>query len=360
MQMASRPIKKRKLTPPQSEDEGDTRSTAKIQKAFFHNAASWDLEEKYARKGKKKESVQNTRLPVKRDGRVQAVVTPVEDLKEDDEDWLAADKDAPVAEEEPEEQKPEEPRIPVKEQIRLAKEELSKLASALNEDPHENAGAFKALTQIGNSRIPAIVTLSLVTRMAIYKDLIPGYRIRHISSEDASSEKLSKEVRTIRGFEHSLVSGYQAYVKELARYAKAGKGQAGKDGISSVAITCAASLLTAHPHFNFRGDLIKILIWKLSLRRIDKDFEKAHLALATLFAEDEEGRASFEAVAILSRMMRAKDYDIHENVVSLFLHLRLLSEFSGTASHDSVDMPNPTESRKKHKKTFRTKRERKE
>ncbi|KAI2637448.1 nucleolar complex-associated protein-domain-containing protein [Xylaria nigripes] len=356
--MSSRPSKKRKLTPPQSEDEGDSRSSAKIQNAFYKNAAKWDLlEDQYtARKGKKREK-ENTRLPVKRDGRIQVMPAP-EDLQESDDDWLEgeADGSGKEDEEEAETSKPEEPKIPVKEQIRIAKEELAKLASLLNEQPYENAGAFKALTKIGESKIPAIVTLSLVTRMAIYKDVIPGYRIR--PSSDVPGEKISKEVRNIRAFEQALVSGYQAYVKELAGYAKARRGEASNDALATVAITCASSLLTTHPHFNFRSDLINILVWKLSSRRTDKDFDKALSALITLFTDDDEGRPSFEAVSTLCRMMKAKDYTVHESVINLFLHLRLISEFSGKASNDSVDLP--MESRKKQKRVFRTKRERKQ
>lgn len=357
--MASRPSKKRKLTPPQSEDEGDSRSDAKVQKAFFSNASKWDLlEDQYkARKGKKKEK-ESTRLPVKLGGRVQAVVTPA-DLQESDEDWLEGEGNGSggEAEEVEEEQKPPEPRVPIKVQIRTAKEELAKIGTMLNEEPYENAGAFKALTKIGDSRIPAIVTLSLVTRLAIYKDLIPGYRIRPLS-EDAPEGKISKEVRVIRSFEQALISGYQSYVKELTRYAKMKGNQPGMEGIQSIAMTCASSLLTTHPHFNFRSDLINILVWKLSSRRTDKDFEKALAALTTLFKEDEEGRPSFEAVSTLCRMMKSKDYFVHESVINLFLHLRLLTEFSGTASNEGVDMP--LESRKRQKKSFRTKRERKE
>ncbi|KAI0395298.1 nucleolar complex-associated protein 3 [Xylariaceae sp. FL0594] len=362
--MASRPSKKRKLTPPQSEDEGDSRSSAKIESAFYHNAAKWDLlEDQYkARKGKKKEK-ESTRLPVKRDGRIQAVAPAPGEDKESDEEWLDSGDEASEGEDEKEkkkkkEPKPELPQRPIKVQIREAKEELAKLASALNEEPYENAGAFKALTQIGDSKVPAIITLSLVTRLAVYKDLIPGYRIRPATEAGAGEGKLSKEVRVIRNFEQALVSSYQKYVKELAVYAKNKGGQPGMDKIASVAIMCASTLLTTHPHFNFRSDLISILVWKLSSRRTDGDFEKALEALTTLFREDDEGRPSFEAVSTLCRMMKAKDFSVHESVVGLFLHLRLLTEFSGTASQDSVDLP--MESRKKQKKAFRTKRERKQ
>ncbi|KAI1324873.1 nucleolar complex-associated protein 3 [Xylariaceae sp. FL0255] len=363
--MSSRPAKKRKLTPPQSDDEGDSRSNAKIQKAFFKNAAKWDLEDQYHAKNNKKSKKEGKteRLPLKlRDGRVQAVSAPVDAAIESDEDWLDGADDVSVDDDEDESrQEPERPEIPIKQQIREAKEELAKIATMLSSSPDENVGAFKALNKIGESKIPAIITLSLVTRMAIYKDMIPGYRIRPVS-EDAPKEKLSKDVKTLRNFETALVSGYQIYVKELAKYAKAGRRSGESDGIASVAITCACTLLTSVPHFNFRGDLIKILVGKLSTKRVDKEFVKCLDAFKKLFDDDDEGRPSFEAVATLGKMMKSKEYDVDESVVNLFLHLRLLSEFSGRASKESVDLPGvgPNGKKPKFKKQFRTKRLRKE
>ncbi|RYP71250.1 hypothetical protein DL771_004942 [Monosporascus sp. 5C6A] len=372
--MSTRPSKKRRLTPPQSGDEdASSRSEKKIQKQFFQNAASWDLEQDYetkARKGKKKEK-ESSRLPIRLpDGRLQQVAAPASDLRsvESDEDWLE-DGDGDVADEEPQGRAvPEKPDVPEPQQILEAKEELAKLASALNENPEESVGNFKAIAKIGESHIPAIQKLTLATQLAVYKDVIPGYRIRPIS-EDGPGEKLSKEVRKLRAYEQSLVSSYQAYVKNLARYAKTGKQQekdtkaARGQSISSVAITCACTLLTSVPHFNFRSDLIKILVGKLSTRRVDDDFNKCLRALETLFHEDEEGRPAMEAVSLLSKMMRAREYEVDESVVNLFLHLRLLSEFAGKASRDTVehaDGAGRKPSNKAAKREFRTKRRRKE
>ncbi|KAI0840465.1 nucleolar complex-associated protein 3 [Hypoxylon sp. FL0890] len=370
--MASRPAKKRKLTPPQSDDEGGSRkSSSKIQKSFLVNAANWDLEQDYetrARKGKKK-AKENTRLPLKLpDGRVQHVSAPADDLGslESDEDWLEGGEDESEGEEAREKRVDEKPEIPEHQQILEAKEELAKIALMLNESPDENIGAFKALAKIGQSRIPAIQKLTLATQLAVYKDVIPGYRIRPVA-EDGPEEKLSKDVRRLRTFEQSLIAGYQAYVRDLTRYAKAGRHQGGKgqgQSIASIAITCACTLLTTVPHFNFRGDLIKILVGKLSMRRVDEDFNKCLNALETLFREDEEGRPAMEAVSLLSKMMNAKEYDVNESVVNLLLHLRLLSDFSGKGSKDSVDRSNgavgPNGKKPKAKKEFRTKRERKQ
>ncbi|KAL7626870.1 hypothetical protein AAE478_003644 [Parahypoxylon ruwenzoriense] len=369
--MSSRPTKKRRLTPPQSDDERTSRrSNSKIQKSFLVNAASWDLEQDYetrARKSKKKEK-ESSRLPLKLPGgRVQHVSAPVDDFKslESDEDWLegAEDESGDEEAERGQETKEEKPEIPEHQQILDAKEELAKIALMLNESPEENAGAFKALARIGQSKIPTIQKLTLATQLAVYKDVIPGYRIRP-AAEDAPEEKLSKDVRNLRSFEQALVSGYQAYVRDLTKYAKSGRHQVGRgqgQSIANVAITCACALLAAVPHFNFRGELIKILVGKLSTRHVDDDFNKSLQGLETLFKDDEEGRPAMEAVSLLSKMVKAREYQVNERVINLFLHLRLLSEFSGKASKDSVERTNGDNGKKsKARKEFRTKRERKQ
>ncbi|KAI1854856.1 hypothetical protein JX266_000974 [Neoarthrinium moseri] len=365
--MASRPAKKRRLTPPQSEDEGSSRQNAKVQKAFFKSASTWDLEQDYetkARKGQNKKGKESTRLPIKlSDGRLQHHVQAVDDDVQsvDDEDWLDG-KDLSDDDEQDDEPVREEPQIPVQQQILEAKEELAKIALALNENPEENGAAFKALAKVGQSKIVAIQKLALATQLAVYKDVIPGYRIRQ-ATEDGPEEKLSKDVRSLRSYEQALVSGYQKYVRELARYAKTGRNKEPSKGqsVASVAITCACTLIMSVPHFNFRGDLLKILVGKLSTRRVDEDFDKCLKALETLFQDDEEGRPAMEAVSLLSKMMKAREYQVDESVLNLFLHLRLLSEFSGKASKDHVEHDNmgPNGKKLKQKKEFRTKNQRK-
>lgn len=359
--MASRPSKKRRLTPPSTEDHT---GEVKIQKAFFKNAASWNLEQDYEsrpRKSKKKDKATN-KLPIKTaDGRLQQAESAFDDVAsvESDGDWLEGDdSDADASQAQDEKQPPPEPTIPEREQILRAKEELAKIGVQLNEDPEEHPGAFKNMAKIGQSRVPAIQKLCLVTQLAVYKDVIPGYRIRP-STQDPADQKLSKDVKRLRSYEHALVTGYHVYLKELAKYAKF-KGADDKHGLSKVAITCACTLVTAVPHFNFRTDMLKILVGKLSSRKIDDAFNKCLRALETLFRDDEEGRPSMEAVSLLSKMMKAKSYQVHETVLNLFLYLRLLSEYSGKASKDGVDRPiGPDGKFQKKKREFRTKRLRK-
>lgn len=353
--------RKRKLGQPQGGANKPAVSTAKLEKDFYSNAASWNLEEDYAKrqskKQKNKKEKENTRLPIKTaDGRLEQVEVEEEDFSaESDGEWLEdGDREEPK-ERKPKPEKQKRPEKPDAERIIEAQEELAKMAAALNTEPEEHAGAFKEIAKLAESDVLAIRKLALVTQMTVYKDVIPGYRIRPLG-EGRTEEKISKDVRRLRQYEQSLLAGYQAYIRNLSHLARSQPQpkDRGPQTLPSIAITCACTLLNAVPHFNFRGELIKILVAKLSRRRVDADFAKCQRALETLFAEDDEGRPSMEAVSTLSKMMRARDYDVDERVINLFLHLRLLSEFAGKASQDHAEAP-----QKQKKKVFRTKRERK-
>ncbi|KAI9639996.1 hypothetical protein NHQ30_011555 [Ciborinia camelliae] len=362
-------VKRRKLTPPPTDGEDSTPSTlenAPNSNAFFKTASKWNLEQDYEtkpRKGKK-EKKESTRLPIKtKEGLVQQVEAPVEvNEEESDLEWIGADD--VVEDEEPEEKVEEKkPSVPIRQQILEAKEELARIALMLNEDPEENVGAFRVIAEFGKSHNITIKKLALATQLAVYKDVIPGYRIRPLS-EDNMEEKVSKEVRKLRAYEQALVGGYQGYVKELARLATSGKPHNTSDGgasLQTVAISCACALLEAVPHFNFRSDLLKILVGKLSTRKVDNEFVKCRETIETLFKNDDDGTSSLDAVNTLTRMMKGRGYRVDESVLNTFLHLRLLSEFSGKASTNHVDHEEDSFGGKKlkEKRVFRTKKERK-
>ena len=84
-----------------------------------------------------------------------------------------------------------------------------------------------------------------------------------------------------------------------------------------MAVTCAGSLLVAAPHFNFRTELLKLIVAQLSRRNPDEGFLKAREALETLFREDEDGNAGIEALLTLNKMMKARDFKVHPSVCIL-------------------------------------------
>ncbi|CAF9913854.1 MAG: hypothetical protein HETSPECPRED_001678 [Heterodermia speciosa] len=363
-------VKRRKITPPSISGEDSPASTL-IERVdtgyddFFNTASRWNLEQDYEqkpRKQKKKEK-ESTRLPIKTaEGKIEHLSAPEADEDDQDSFLESAAEDSPI-ERQPVSVEEKSPEVSTRQKILEAKEELARLASLINEDPEEHAGAFKQIGQIAASPNPTIKMLGMATQLAVYKDVIPGYRIRPIADLD-STEKISKEVRRLRSFEQALVGSYQVYVKELARRARTGKDPSeASASIAQVAISCACALLLAVAHFNFRGELLKILVDRLSYNQIDANYTKCRETLETLFRDDEDGTPSLDAVTLLTKMIKARDHRIDESVLNLFLHLRLLSEFSSKASQDRVDKPSAEDrgagKKLKSKREFRTKKHRK-
>ena len=347
----SHPAKRRRMSPPDKDAAAIPKST-KV-RALFEGAADWDLEQEYQQRSRKhRKQKENTRLPIKTaEGRVE----PVESAKisEDENDSSDEDAEETAAGEDSE---PQESALSEKEQIVQAKEELARLATLINEDPEEHSGSFKTLAHIATSAKNSTVRkLALATQSAVYKDLIPGYRIRTYKEDDLGS-KVSKEVRKTRQYEQSLLSGYQNYVKHLAFCAR--PGDVGDASLRLVAVNCVCTLLGAVPHFNCRGDLLKIIVDQVAKRKQSTEFAKSVTTLETFFAEDTDGGASLEAVQLLTKMMRAKDYRVDEAVLNTFFHLRLLSELPRSTS-EPMERPTFKGKRLKEKREYRSKSQRK-
>lgn len=203
----------------------------------------------------------------------------------------------------------------------------------------------------------------MAAQSAIYKDIIPGYRIRPLTEEEQKA-KVSKEVRKQRQFEQSLVGNYQAYVETLAHLVRNARRVNSKDAdsLAKISVSCACNLLQHVPHFNFRVELLKILVDVLSTRNVDDTFKKARETMEEVFRNDEDGNISLDAVRLLVKMFKAKDYRIHESVLNILLSLRLLEELQVKGSTERITKANDDSAplrRKKNEKTFRTKRERK-
>ena len=371
--MAPMPPKKRKLSLSESSTfesshsaKVDASSKTPYKNDFFTTSASrWNLEQDYEnqpRKARKKER-ENTRLPIKTPEGMIEQLHILEINRGDADGWLGSgEKEKSVVEEV--EQAEAQCKASPRQDILKAKEELARIATLISEDPEEHAGSFRILAQIAASQIVTIKRLALATQLAVYKDVIPGYRIRPIA-ESGVTEKISKDVRRLREFEQSLVRSYQHYVKELAKYSKLSRGDVseGDASLAALAISCVCALLLAVPHFNFRTDLIKILVEKLSRQRVDADFVKCCETLETLFRNDDDGTPSLDAVTMVTRMMKSKCYRVDESVLNTFLHLRLLSEFSSKASQNHVNKRSIEHrfqrKKPKFKKEFRTNRQKK-
>lgn len=358
-----RPAKRRRLTPPT--DDNAVSETVKSSE-LFHRAADWDLEQDYEQRLRAKRGKESTRLPIKTtEGRLERIQEPVMVTGGDSDSFLGSDSDHEEDRETPPTDEPEGPASPpTREQILAAKEDLARIAGLINEDPEEHAGSFKKLAQVGDARShPSIQKLALATQTAVYKDVIPGYRIRAYKDEDLGT-KVSKEVRMTRQYEQALVSGYQAFIGQLATIAKSRLSGEEQASLRTVAINCACALLLAVPHFNFRTELLSLLVREVASREYSPAFLKCIDTLERFFAQDEDGAPSLEAVNLLTKMMKNKEYRVRQEVLNTFFHLRLLSELSANSGAVNGERPGRLSQFhgrkiKKEKREHRSKKERK-
>ena len=191
--MAVAPAAKRKrLSPPESSHPKVSSATSVLHPAatedFLARAAAWNLEQDYEQRPRKqrKGEEKNTRLPIKTaEGVVEQLHVP-QVKKEEENNWLGSDDDSEPGEQEAlvHEHIKEENKVPLRQQILEAKEELARIASLINENPEEHAGGFRTLNQIACSSNPTIKKLAFATQLAVFKDAIPGYRIRPIAEVD--------------------------------------------------------------------------------------------------------------------------------------------------------------------------------
>ncbi|KAK9462921.1 nucleolar complex-associated protein-domain-containing protein [Lipomyces oligophaga] len=237
----------------------------------------------------------------------------------------------------------DEPKLPEIVQFRLAQEELSRLAGELIEDPEEkieNLAKLQSYAKCGNFRLKRF---ALASQLAVFKSIIPGYRIRPLSDLE-KSEKVSKEVKKLRHFEQTLVLQYRAFIDCLEKFVRPLFGldpSSASIKLSLTALSCTCHLLSSVPHFNFRTELLQIVGQRLGRRRLllhdsvtlidstsDCGFDECIQCLNNLFYEDEEGASSLDGVKMITSLLKKRKYKVDEAVLNTFLHLRLLTDLS--------------------------------
>ncbi|CEI98565.1 hypothetical protein RMCBS344292_12671 [Rhizopus microsporus] len=258
--------------------------------------------------------------------------------------------------EEEEEEEEEEVKVSKKQHLINKKEELATIATNLQEDPEEHIGELKTLRSIYRDDNPIVRKLALLTQLAIYKDIIPGYRIRPLT-EAEEEQKVSKDVKKLREYEKSLLTNYEQYLKDLTVLTS--KKKAEEDpALSLVATKCLCELLVSKTHFNFRLEIMVSLVTRMSTVQWNEGADLCRKALIEVFENDESGKYSLDAVKMITRMVKSKSYIVSENAINLFLHLRLKDEMVPEASKKNDDEA-VGKKRKNKDKPFLTKKAKK-
>ena len=242
----------------------------------------------------KNSNQQRPLLPIKTDrGQLIAQSTLIieQEIAESDEEEQEQD----------DEEKPNEPSKPVsvieliserEKKLTESKQTIVTLCDLIMKSPYEeisNLKQLRALLNLGDPLISMTIRkLTMLSLVELFRDIVPGYRIRSLieqtKEEDdelkhskhknqTHKERLSKDVKIIRHFEQTLLKHYQFFVHFLEQCAKknlpenlpnkhpAMKNiQSSKLNLGHLAIQCLCKLLTYLNHFNFRTNLLTVVV----------------------------------------------------------------------------------------------------
>ena len=168
-----------------------------------------------------------------------------------------------------------------KKKIQEQKFQIAEFSQSILESPEENVGYLKQLLDLcKRENAISIRKLSLLSLLEVFKDIVPGYRIRELTDEEKQA-KVTKEVGKLRDFEESLLSNYRHYLQNLEEIIngcfkiKRKKVDRGKKVVCDVlrpvytlgvlATKCLCDLLLSVPDFNFRNNIITVIVPRMEM-----------------------------------------------------------------------------------------------
>ncbi|KZO99597.1 NOC3p-domain-containing protein, partial [Calocera viscosa TUFC12733] len=226
------------------------------------------------------------------------------------------------------------------ERVGRAKEQIAGICQDIMADPENNLGLLRRLQTFTLAQLPSPETgkpsvandplvrkLALLSLLSVFKDIVPSYRIRALTEKE-QAEKVGQMVARTREWEQGLVGVYKAYLAELEREVK------GKTVLADAALRCLCALLTDLTHFNFRTNVMSVVVARISRKSWDANSELCREAIVRVFREDTTGQASLELVRLMNRMIKERKFHVHPNVLSALLSLRLKTELGRPVEED--------------------------
>ena len=155
--------------------------------------------------------------------------------------------------------------------------------------------------------------LSILSLLAIFQDILPSYRIR-LPTESEMSVRVSKEIKATWDYERKLLMYYQRYLQLLEKTWDSGKwgnnlgGKQDRGGspttLAATAILSMSQLLITCYNFNFRSNILQLVVWQGNNRSSEEIRMSCCNALSAMFEKDVQGEASLEAVRRIAKMLK--------------------------------------------------------
>lgn len=322
--------------------------------------SSWDSEEQeYELKPRKLQDEEEDMvegLPIKIDGKVARNLVKrqkkrQDDTNEKDEESSSLESDISGNEEQNMDDDEEEENEPDTEETIIAlKEEIADLVEKVMEDPEEHYASLTRLVKMAHSKNPNTCKFAMLALVPVFNSVIPGYRIRPLT-ELEKKEKVSKDVARLRNFEQNLVINYKNYVSLLEKLAKTPNNSAPiKVALGNLAMNAVNNLIPNVSHFNFRNDLLTILIRRICKPSISSDptAVQSIKIIESLFTGDDEGTISVEVIRILCKVVKVRNYNIEESVLNTLLSLDVLHDYDPNTKEEN-DNYKPMKLKKKNR-----------
>ncbi|XP_005089661.1 nucleolar complex protein 3 homolog [Aplysia californica] len=232
------------------------------------------------------------------------------------------------------------------------KQKIASLSQNVLEDPQNNMAKLKELRLLLGSQDPGIALsvrkYAMVSIMEVFKDIVPGYRLR-IPTEKERTQRVKKETKTLWDYEASFLLNYKIYLEFLELMAKrkpiAEKTFLTKHGITNLklskpaafdlgklALRCLCEMLTNHPHFNYRDNVIVSISPFTNHKRPEYNYVACE-AVKTVFKQDRLGDVTLEVVRAIGKMVKQLKFDVKPQVLETFLVLKIKEvDMSGSAA----------------------------
>lgn len=155
--------------------------------------------------------------------------------------------------------------------------------------------------------------LAALSLLAIFQDIIPHYRIR-LPTAAERAVRVTKDVKKLWDYEGKLLLTYQQYLKLLDSLWQSGCGKETKRqdaAISTVGVTailCMCELLKSASHFNFRSNVLRIVVKQMNHRSCEEVSTACCSAVSHVFKTDKQGEIALEATRAISKMIKER-YD---------------------------------------------------
>ncbi|XP_056173997.1 nucleolar complex-associated protein 3 [Syzygium oleosum] len=217
--------------------------------------------------------------------------------------------------------------VTAEESFETKKCKLAELGIALLADPDSNIKLLKEMLQMCNDDNHAIIKLGLLSLLAVFKDIIPGYRIR-LPTEKELEMKVSKDVKKMRYYESALLSAYKAYLQKLMVLEKVSLYQ-------HAVVRCICALLDAVPHFNYRESLVEVVVRNISssdevIRKLCCD------TIKSLFTNEGKhgGEVTGAAVRLIAHYVKAHNCQMHPDSIQVLMSLSFDEDLGRSAAPD--------------------------